>query len=186
MFCLSAMSATLRKADIDTIQAGRIDSTISTLVDLTGANERIFKSPIPLVYTRHTSRFVGVWLALLPLAMWANDPSWNHLASIPSAIVIAFFLLGVEELGLQIEEPFGISPMEAFCDGSIGAVLNEMVQSEDKKRKEEAALRASMAPALKEVGMVVPKIVTQAENGAEQNGAKQERPDWFKTLSNKN
>merc|ERR1719310_2657558 len=57
MFCLSGLSATLRKANIGTIQAGRIDSTISTLVDLTGANERIFKSPIPLVYSRLTARF---------------------------------------------------------------------------------------------------------------------------------
>merc|ERR1719291_1046967 len=48
MFCLSAMSATLRKANLDPMQAARVDSTISVLVDLTGANERIFKSPIPL------------------------------------------------------------------------------------------------------------------------------------------
>ena len=36
--------------------SARIDQTISTLVDLTGANERIFKSPIPLVYTRLTGK----------------------------------------------------------------------------------------------------------------------------------
>ena len=48
MFCLSAMSATLRKADIDPQHSARIDASISVLVDLTGANERIFKSPIPL------------------------------------------------------------------------------------------------------------------------------------------
>ena len=57
MFCLSAMSATLRKADLPPINAARIDSTISVLVDLTGANERIFKSPIPLIYTRLLARF---------------------------------------------------------------------------------------------------------------------------------
>ena len=81
MFCLSAMSATLRKvrvgatacpvqsigppqcvrthavrmectctrqADVDPQYSARIDASISVLVDLTGANERIFKSPIPL------------------------------------------------------------------------------------------------------------------------------------------
>jgi len=120
----------------------RMDATLSVLTDNVGACERIFKSPVPLVYTRHTSRFAGVWLALLPLAMWANDPSWNHLASIPSAVVVAFFLLGTEELGLQIEEPFGILPMEAFCEGSIGAVLNEMVLAEDKTRAQEREFHA--------------------------------------------
>ena len=82
MFCLSAMSATLRKvraiangvfsakarrtcylpamhvhvhvhmhiwqADLNPQHSARIDASISVLVDLTGANERIFKSPIPL------------------------------------------------------------------------------------------------------------------------------------------
>ena len=47
--------------------------------------------------------------------------------TIPATMLTVFFLLGIEELGLQIEEPFGILPMEAFCDGAIGAALNEMV-----------------------------------------------------------
>ena len=41
---------------------GAFAAIISTLVDLTGACERIFKSPIPLVYTRHTSRFLTAFL----------------------------------------------------------------------------------------------------------------------------
>ena len=44
-----------------------------------GACERIFKTPIPVIYTRHTSRYVGLWLALLPLAIWSVDLSSNHL-----------------------------------------------------------------------------------------------------------
>merc|ERR1719231_1071551 len=95
IFCLAAMSATLRKADIDPINSARIDSTISILVDLTGANERIFKSPIPLVYTRLTARFLSVFLVLLPLALWGQlGDSWNHWATIPAEFVIAFFLFG--------------------------------------------------------------------------------------------
>ena len=90
-----------------------MDATLSELCDDVGACERIFKTPIPLVYTRHTSRFVGFWLALLPLAVYGVDTSWNHLLTIPSCMVITFFLLGIEELGLQIEEPFSILPMEA-------------------------------------------------------------------------
>ena len=59
--------------------SARIDQTISTLVDLTGANERIFKSPIPLVYTRLTARFLTIFLTLLPLALWAPlADTWNH------------------------------------------------------------------------------------------------------------
>ena len=43
----------------------------------TGACERIFKSPIPLVYTRHTARFLTVFSALLPFALWGPmEPYW--------------------------------------------------------------------------------------------------------------
>merc|ERR1711990_1363838 len=121
----------------------RFDTTLSVLCDDVGACERIFKSPIPLVYTRHTSRFVGVWLALIPIALWGVDPSWNHLASIPASVLIGFFLLGIEELGLQIEEPFGVLPMEAFCDGSILAALNEMIIAEDEKRSMQLKMAGS-------------------------------------------
>ena len=30
---------------------------------------------------------------------------------VPAAVTIAFLLLGVEEIGVQIEEPFGILPL---------------------------------------------------------------------------
>merc|ERR1719326_2117913 len=98
MFCLNAMGMTLRKADIDSMQASRIDSSISVLVDLTGANERIFKSPIPLVYTRLTARFLTIFLVMLPLALWGQlGTSWNHWATVPATFVISFFLFGIEE-----------------------------------------------------------------------------------------
>lgn len=129
MFCLSAMSATLRKANLDSMQTASIDRTISTLVDLTGANERIFKSPIPLVYTRLTSRFLSLFLILLPLGLWgALGDSWNHWATIPAEFIIAFFLFGIEEIGISTEEPFSILPLEAFCNGAISATNEEMLK----------------------------------------------------------
>ena len=130
MFCLSAMSATLRRADLDPQQQCRMDSTISLCVDLTGANERIFKSPIPLVYTRLTARFLTIFLTLLPLALWGQfGSSWNHWATIPAEFLIAFFLFGVEEVGIQIEEPFSILPLEAFCNSAIAATSEEMLDA---------------------------------------------------------
>mmetsp|Transcript_58696 Transcript_58696/g.154249 ORF Transcript_58696/g.154249 Transcript_58696/m.154249 type:complete len:183 (+) Transcript_58696:1784-2332(+) len=138
-YALQKLGETVRSYSSDVGMEGsdrmRMDQTLSVLMDNVGACERIFKSPIPLTYTRHTSRFVGYWLALLPLALYGVDTSWNHVATIPLSTVIVFFLLGIEELGTQIEEPFGILPIEAFCEGSIGGVLNEMILTEDSKRK---------------------------------------------------
>ena len=148
-YALQMLGISIRKADLDPRDRANMDELLSKLCDDVGACERIFKTPIPLVYTRHLSRFVGMWLGLLPLAIWGVDPSWNHLLTIPSCGLITFFLIGVEELGLQIEEPFSILPLEAFCDASIGNVLTEMVLSEDKAR-------AMDKPAEQFVGSVKP------------------------------
>ena len=78
MFCLNAMSANLKAAGLDPIQASSIDRSISTLVDLTGACERIFKSPIPLIYTRHTSRFLTTFLLFLPFGIWPAMDKYAH------------------------------------------------------------------------------------------------------------
>jgi hypothetical protein len=133
-YALQCLGNSLRKANMDMRARTIMDETLSKLCDDVGACERIFKTPIPVIYTRHTSRYVGLWLGLLPFAIWGVDSSWNHLITIPSCMVITFFLLGIEELGLQIEEPFSILPIEAFCDASIGAVLIDMIASEDKSR----------------------------------------------------
>lgn len=34
--------------------------------DVTGGCERILRTPVPLMYTRHNSRMLAVWLTLLP------------------------------------------------------------------------------------------------------------------------
>ncbi|EOD18564.1 hypothetical protein EMIHUDRAFT_243721, partial [Emiliania huxleyi CCMP1516] len=81
--------------------AARVDASISVLVDLTGANERIFKSPIPLLYTRLLSRFLTAFLLLLPLALWQAS-------------------------GESQTEPFSVLPLEAFCNGAIAATSQEL------------------------------------------------------------
>ena len=43
--------------------------------------------------------------------------------------VISFFLFGIEEVGIQIEEPFSILPLEAFCNGAIAATGEEMLNA---------------------------------------------------------
>jgi predicted membrane chloride channel (bestrophin family) len=127
---LNAVSNTLRKVDIDPMDRARIDQSVATLVDLTGACERVFKSPVPLVYTRHTSRFLTFFLLCMPFGIWGvMGDSWNHWLTIPVSAVLSFFLLGIEEIGIQIEEPFSILPLEALCDGAIAATINELVQS---------------------------------------------------------
>lgn len=94
-----------------------IHQAVTIFEDDLGSSERLLTSPVPLFYSRHTARVVGIWLLLLPLALYdAYSYSWNHIVMIPATFVTSAFLLGVEELATQLEEPFTILPMQAFCD----------------------------------------------------------------------
>ena len=82
---------------------------------------------MPLSYTRMTSRFIMLWLGLLPVALW-GQLGWG---SVPSETFIALCFLGIEEIGVQIEEPFSILALEAIC-GSVQDNCVAMVQAEER------------------------------------------------------
>eukprot|EP01025_Chloroclados_australasicus_P036398 TRINITY_DN370_c0_g2_i1.p1 TRINITY_DN370_c0_g2~~TRINITY_DN370_c0_g2_i1.p1 ORF type:complete len:451 (-),score=15.42 TRINITY_DN370_c0_g2_i1:1767-3026(-) len=73
---------------------------------------RILMAPIPQSYTRHTTRFLMIWLAFLPFSLWHEI----HWFTAPATAITAFLLLGIDELGVQIEEPFSILPLEHYCN----------------------------------------------------------------------
>ena len=87
------------------MRKNEIHRAVTIFEDDLGSSERLLTSPVPLFYSRHTARFVSVWLALLPFALY--DPfasSWNHLGMIPATAVLSVFLFGIEELATQLEE----------------------------------------------------------------------------------
>lgn len=55
-------------------------------------------------WCRHTSRFMMIWLTFLPLALYSSC-GW---AIVPAVGIMAFLLLGIEEIGVSVEEPFSI------------------------------------------------------------------------------
>jgi ion channel-forming bestrophin family protein len=58
-----------------------MDKSTTVLCDAMGSSERIFTSPVPRFYTRHTSRFLELWLVLIPLALYEPfGMCWNHWA----------------------------------------------------------------------------------------------------------
>mmetsp|Transcript_47021 Transcript_47021/g.89766 ORF Transcript_47021/g.89766 Transcript_47021/m.89766 type:complete len:124 (+) Transcript_47021:59-430(+) len=113
---------------MNTLQASRMDENITTFSDILGACERILKTPIPLSYTRHTSRFLFTWLALLPFAM-VGECGW---LTVPAEAFIAVVLLGIEDIGVQIEEPFSVLACEAIAkavDANNKSLFNQQEQA---------------------------------------------------------
>lgn len=94
-----------------------IHQAVTIFEDDLGSSERLLTSPVPLFYSRHNARFITIWLFLLPFGLFdVFKNSWNHAAMIPATFTISLFMFGIEELAIQLEEPFTILPMQAFCD----------------------------------------------------------------------
>ena len=75
-----------------------------SLLDILGACERIKKTPIPFSYAVYLKIFITAYGLLLPFAL----VNMFHLSAIPISMFIFFALLGVELLGEEIEDPFGL------------------------------------------------------------------------------
>ena len=85
---------------------------LQTLCGVMGACERLLKTPIPLSYTRHAGRTLMMFLCLLPLTL-APAMGWTL---VPAIFILSYLLLGVDEIGVEIEEPFAILPLTPICE----------------------------------------------------------------------
>eukprot|EP00667_Euglena_gracilis_P013238 EG_transcript_13646 len=115
---LQCVSRVIQQAGITGPQLLLMDKNLTSLADVTGGCERILRTPIPLTYSRMTTRFVMTWLFILPLAL-----SWEivHLGGSiwltpPCVTFLALLFLGLDEVAVQIEEPFTILPLEAYAE----------------------------------------------------------------------
>lgn len=108
---LMAMSQVIRAAqqrgEIDNITHLYLAERLHNLTDTMGACERILRTPMPLSVTRHTSRFMIVWLAALPFAL---VPQLGATA-IPIIAVMSILIVSMDEIGVNLEEPFRRLPL---------------------------------------------------------------------------
>lgn len=107
----------------------RLETCVADLGGCIGGCERILSTPIPLSYTRHTSRSIVLWLATLPFALW-EPMGW---AMLPAIFLISYIFLGIDEIGVEIEEPFCILPLFPLCqvihrDVGVALGLNQQQQ----------------------------------------------------------
>ena len=124
---LQDLSLSIENLPMHWLRKNEIHQAVTIFEDNLGSSERLLTSPIPLVYSRHSARFITFWLFLLPFALYKPfEGTWNHIGMIPATAILSLFLYGIDELATQLEEPFTVLPMQAFCD-KIGNWCNEIV-----------------------------------------------------------
>ena len=97
------------------LQLAALAAHADKLVDVVGACGRIMRTPLPLSYSRHTSRFLSIWSFTLPFVL---IDAVGYLATVPATAVLCWMLFGIEDIGHQIEQPFSHSDENTF-DTSI-------------------------------------------------------------------
>lgn len=95
-----------------------MDENITQFHDNIGTCERLFKTPIPVAYTRVTSRFLMLWHLTLPFALWEDC----HWLTIPVTFATAAALFYIEEVGVLIEEPFWVLALNSISSGIVSAL----------------------------------------------------------------
>ncbi|OSX68971.1 hypothetical protein BU14_2020s0001 [Porphyra umbilicalis] len=82
-----------------------MEKLVTLLVDYLGMCERIVLTPIPLNYSRHTSRFLSLWTASLTVVLVELQGPFLVL----DMLFIAWALFGLEEVGHMIEDPLQLT-----------------------------------------------------------------------------
>jgi len=70
---------------------------------------RVLISPLPPTYTRHTSRVLILYLSVLPVALVGMGIS--TLAVVVTVAMTSYILIGIDEIGLEIEHPIPLMPL---------------------------------------------------------------------------
>ncbi|NEO30354.1 MAG: hypothetical protein F6K36_07910 [Symploca sp. SIO3C6] len=100
---------------LNTHQLTAMLKLLDTMVDVLGACERILKTPIPLAYAIHLKQLLLIYCLVLPFQIVSDFELWTTLV----VGLMSFTLLGVEEIGIEIENPFGRDPndlpLDAIC-----------------------------------------------------------------------
>lgn len=116
-----------------------IEEEIKNIETANGVCERLFGSPTPPTYTRHLSRVMSMWLFLLPISLimatttTATTTTTAAVATVVSTapmllgvtcatMVAAYVFVGLDEVGMEIENVFRLLPLQQLA----GAIQNDV------------------------------------------------------------
>lgn len=128
--------------DRDRINSYQLTSMLKLLdamVDTLGGCERILKTPIPVAYSIHLKQLLLIYCLTLPFQL-VTELSW---LTAPIVSVISFTVFGIEQIGIEIENPFGHDandlPLENICKTiqiNIDELINFSLRIQDSQIQE--------------------------------------------------
>lgn len=114
-----------RAGQIDSVLCASIDSTLSGLTAAAAACERIKSSPLPFSYSLLLHRTAYLYCFLLPFGLVDSIGLMTPFV----VAIVAYTFFGLDALGDEIEEPFGLSPNDLPLDAICRTIEIDMRQA---------------------------------------------------------
>jgi predicted membrane chloride channel (bestrophin family) len=124
---LQVLAELVEQADVPGIRRENMFSTLRELGDAVGRCEKLIRYPLPLAWTRHTSRFLIMWLLALPFALW-EDCGW---AVVPLTNLCGLLLLGIDHIGVELEDAMRAVDIEGICE-DVSADVVAMLERQER------------------------------------------------------
>lgn len=103
-----------------------LDKELKGYMDVVGACERIKRTPIPHSYSMFIKKFIFVYLVTIPFGFVHQFGYFT----VPLVLVVFYFLVSIELISEEIEDPFGNDindlPLDTIC-ATIERNIKEMI-----------------------------------------------------------
>ncbi|MBX9689391.1 MAG: hypothetical protein K2X27_21960 [Candidatus Obscuribacterales bacterium] len=103
---------------VDTLILLQLDYHLRAFMDICGACERIKNSPIAVSYRAFMRQGIILNLLLIP---WILNSEFPIIWALPIILIGTYFLIGLELIAEDIEDPFGSDgddlPLDTICGG---------------------------------------------------------------------
>lgn len=113
-----------RRTQLDEIELLFLDRHVAALMDICGACERIKKTPISVSYRWFIRQSIAIYLLALPWGLMETFGLWM----IPAVGMIGYFIIGVEIIAEQIEDPFGRDEDDLHLDDICRTIESNILE----------------------------------------------------------
>jgi ion channel-forming bestrophin family protein len=114
LICMGeAIAASRQTLELQPVYVAQLDEKLQRLCKALGTGERIAKTPLPTGFTRHSSRLLFIWSLTLPFALY---PLLGPLGTLPASLLTCWAVLSIEDISVQLEEPFDVMPLRQFSN----------------------------------------------------------------------
>lgn len=127
----------LRAGRLSELRYQLMDQNVTSLVDNWGGAERIMRTPVPFAYAQHIKSFLTLFCMTAPFAMVESMKWYTPIA----AGVLAYGMFGIDEIGVEIEDPFGDDPNDLPLDAIQKRIAADTEMLADTRAKGREAVK---------------------------------------------